>query len=206
MHCLNRFASLCATADVRLIGDDNQKKVCRLQPRATRCDIVVEFEIFGAIRRKRLTVSDHGHIKHSVAIQENGASCYFMLSHFVSPILRVGCEIHKCHTTAWNASVCGVMFAGLTVGMTIAMSATCAVYPPSRPRIPRIALPRSFASRSALTKFGLTFFSRLPPPTDNTRIASFPLSRLPLSHSAKTEGHPSSLVRAVSSETLSVGA
>jgi hypothetical protein len=32
------------------------------------------------------------------------------------------------------------------------------------------------------------------------------LSRLPLSHSAKTEGHPSSLVRAVSSEMLSVGA
>ena len=46
---------------------------------------------------------------------------------------------------------------------------------------------------------------RLPPPTDNTRIASFSLSRLPLSQSAKTEDHPSSLVRAVSSETLSVG-
>jgi hypothetical protein len=80
------------------------------------------------------------------------------------------------------------------------------VYPPSRPTIPRIALPRSFASCSALTKFGLTFFSTLPPPTDNTRIASFALSRLPLSHSTKTDGHPSSFVRAVSSDTLSVGA
>jgi hypothetical protein len=72
--------------------------------------------------------------------------------------------------------------------------------------MPRTALPRSFANRKAATKFALTFFSTSPPPTDRTRTASLSLRRLPLSHSTKTEGHPSSFVRAVSSDTLSVGA
>ena len=59
---------------------------------------------------------------------------------------------------------------------------------------------------SAVTRFGLTFFSRLPPPTESTRIRSSGFSRLTRSHSTKTVAQPSSLVRAVSSETLSVGA
>ena len=57
-----------------------------------------------------------------------------------------------------------------------------------------------------VTRFGLTFFSRLPPPTESTKIRSSGLSRLRRSHSTKTVAQPSSLVRAVSSETLSVGA
>src|SRR5438477_4500674 len=206
MHRFNGFATLGAAANVGLVGDDNQKEVRSLKLRTPVRNILVKLELLDVRWRMRRSVPDRDPVDYSVAIEKNCGSRYFMLSHFVSATLRVGCEIHKCQTTAWNASVCGVMFAGLTVGMTIVMSAICAVYPPSRPTIPRIALPRSFASFSALTKFGLTFFSRLPPPTENTRIASFPLSRLPLSHSAKTEGHPSSLVRAVNSETLSVGA
>ena len=48
--------------------------------------------------------------------------------------------------------------------------------------------------------------SRSPPPTESTRTRSLSLRRLPRSHSTKTVSQPSSLVRAVSSETLSVGA
>ena len=49
------------------------------------------------------------------------------------------------------------------------------------------------------------FFSALPPPTEKTITASSALMRLPRSQLAKTVGQPSSLVRAVSSEMLSVG-
>ena len=48
-------------------------------------------------------------------------------------------------------------------------------------------------------------FSRLPPPTENTNTASLSLARLVRSQAAKTVSQPSSLVRAVSSETLSTG-
>src|SRR4030095_6248080 len=206
IHRFNGFTTLGAAANIGLVGDDNQEEVRGLKPRTPIRNIFIKLEFLHVTRGIRHSVPDRDSVDYSIAIEKNCRTSYFMLSHFVSATLRAGCEIHKCHTTAWNASVCGVMFAGLTVGMTIATSATCAVYPPSRPTIPRMALPRSFASFSALTKFGLTFFSRLPPPTDKTKIASLSLSRLPLSHSVKTEGHPSSLVRAVSSETLSVGA
>ncbi len=50
------------------------------------------------------------------------------------------------------------------------------------------------------------FFSRLPPPTEKTKtrvLAAQPAAR---SQAANTVSQPSSLVRAVSSETLSVGA
>ena len=47
------------------------------------------------------------------------------------------------------------------------------------------------------SKFGLTFFSTLPPPTEKTITASFSFRRLPRSHSTKTEAQPSSFVRAV---------
>ena len=50
------------------------------------------------------------------------------------------------------------------------------------------------------------FFSRLPPPTENTNSASSLRSRLPFSQATNTVSQPSSLVRAVSSDTLSVGA
>src|SRR6202158_5239810 len=51
-----------------------------------------------------------------------------------------------------------------------------------------------------------TFFSRLPPPTEKTRTPSRELILEPSSHAAKQVSQPSSLARAVSSETLSVGA
>ena len=66
--------------------------------------------------------------------------------------------------------------------------------------------PTCFATWIALTRFGLTFFSRFPPPTEKMSNPSFALMRLPLSHSLKTVAQPSSFVRAVNSETLSVGA
>ena len=57
----------------------------------------------------------------------------------------------------------------------------------------------------ARTRFTDTFFSRLPPPTEKTSRPSRAPSRDTLSHSEKLVSQPSSLTRAVSSETLSVG-
>src|ERR1700732_5277460 len=37
-------------------------------------------------------------------------------SHFISLAARAGCDTIRCHTTAWNASVCGVTVLELTVG------------------------------------------------------------------------------------------
>jgi len=48
-------------------------------------------------------------------------------SHFVACILRAGCETSRCHTTAWNASVCGVIAWGASGGTITQASATLAV-------------------------------------------------------------------------------
>ena len=59
---------------------------------------------------------------------------------------------------------------------------------------------------TALTMFMDTLRSASPPPTENTRIASFAFARLTSSQPVKIVSQPSSLARAVSSETLSTGA
>src|SRR6266446_256223 len=51
----------------------------------------------------------------------------------------------------------------------------------------------------------LTFRSMLPPPTERTRTASRACNRPTSNHDANTECQPSSLIRAVNSEMLSVG-
>ena len=95
---------------------------------------------------------------------------------------------------------------GFTVGTITQASATLAVKPPSLPTIPMMRAPTSLASCRAATKLGETFFSKLPPPTERMKIKSLEFNLLPRNHSTNTLAQPSSLVRAVSSETLSVGA
>ena len=53
--------------------------------------------------------------------------------------------------------------------------------------MPMTVAPTSFAYCSARTRFGLMFFSRLPPPTENTKIASLGVQAgCTFSHSTKT--------------------
>src|SRR5579863_10780557 len=98
------------------------------------------------------------------------------------------------------------MCAEFTVGIRMQASATVAVYPPSRPTTPMILVPIDFAYFTAATRFGLTFFSIFPPPTEKTIRRSFDRRRLVRNQLSKIELQPSSLAPAVSSETLSVGA
>src|ERR671925_1136779 len=110
MHRFNRLAALGPAADIRLVGNNHQQEVRIFKSRASVDDIPVEFEVLRAQRGMRLSIPYDRPVDYSVAIQKYCASCYLMLSHFVSATLRPGCEIHKCQITAWNASVCGVMF------------------------------------------------------------------------------------------------
>ena len=90
-------------------------------------------------------------------------------------------------------------------GITITSFPFCFVKPPSLPTIPKIFEFIFFAYLIASTKFKLTFFSKLPPPTERIKIPSFLFNLLTRNHSEKELFHPSSLIRAENSETLSVG-
>src|SRR5436305_5028394 len=127
MHGFHRHATLDAAADIRLVCNDDQEKVGSLKSDASVDDIIVQLEIVQIGRWMWLSLADDRSIEYAISIQKNCSSPYFIVSHFVSARLRVGCEIHRCHTTAWKASVCGVTLARLTVGITTATSATCAV-------------------------------------------------------------------------------
>src|SRR6266496_398312 len=90
MHRLDRFTTLHSPAYVGLVRDYDQEKFRCLKSRAAVRNVVVEFEILDAGRRVWLTVADDRSIEHPIAIQEDGASRYFVLSHFVSAIFRAG--------------------------------------------------------------------------------------------------------------------
>lgn len=127
VYRLNDLAAKRSSAHIRLIGDRHEKKACLLQLRAAIDDIRIKLEFLDARRRKRKSVAHYGPVEHAVPIQENRALPYFVLSHFVSAVLSMGWETNKCQMTACNASVCGVVFTGLTVGMMTQTSATFAV-------------------------------------------------------------------------------
>ena len=91
-------------------------------------------------------------------------------------------------------------------GMTTTASATCAVLPAvaADDAVDRRADP--LASSRARTRLGEMLRSVSPPPTEKTSSASSGRSRDTSSQAEKVVSQPSSLVRAVSSLTLSVGA
>src|SRR5262249_14668152 len=130
---------------------------------------------------------------------------HFIDSHFVCFTLSAGRLTKKCHITAQSPSVCVVIRSEKSGGITTQASATRLVKPPSFPTTPTTVARLPFASSSARTRFAETFFSLSPPPTEKIRMQSFSPMRLPSSQPAKHPSQPSSLMRAVSSLTLSVG-
>lgn len=127
VHRLDGFAACSAPADIRLIRHDDEKKASRFQLRAGANCIRVKLELVDPRGRKGAPVANHWPVQHAIPVQEDRALSYFVLSHFVCAVLSAGCETNKCQTTAWNASVCGVVFMGLTVGTITQTSATLAV-------------------------------------------------------------------------------
>ena len=127
VHGLNQFAALGSAPDIRLVRNYHQDETRLLQLRAAVRNVGINLELLQRRRRKWKTVANDGTIQDAVAIEKDGGPAYFVLSHFVCAVFSAGCETSKCQTTAWNASVCGVVFIGLTVGMMMQTSATCAV-------------------------------------------------------------------------------
>src|SRR5262249_33145586 len=127
-------------------------------------------------------------------------------SHLVGAFFSAGWLTSKCQTTAHRPSVCGVMRSGNIGGTITHASAACAVKPPSRPTMPKPFAPTSLASWIERTRLTEMFFSLLPPPTEKIKSASFAVMREASNQLAKQVSQPSSLILAVSSETLSVGA
>ena len=169
----------------------------------------------GAQRRLRPTADRIGHqlVDDAVAIDENGAAPRSLADPRRSAISQCpgcaassGCETSACHTTAWNDSTSGVFRSAggidddRDVGQLGQRPAGCPDHAVDR-------APRARgASSIALTMLTETLCSREPPPTLNTSRARRRDSFEIASHSVNDVSQPSSLVRAVSSETLSVGA
>jgi hypothetical protein len=84
MHRFDRFTTLFSASDVGLVGDHDQQEIRCLKPCAAGHYVIVELESFNARWRTRVCVPDDSPIDYSIAIKEDCAPRYFMLSHFVS--------------------------------------------------------------------------------------------------------------------------
>lgn len=124
---IDRGTRLRPARDIRLVGHDDEEIAGRLEASAASRDVFINFEIVYRRRRVGPAVADNRLIDNAVAIQKDRAPRYFVLSHFVCATFSFGWLTKRCHTTAWNASECGVMLFAFTVGITMTTSATFAV-------------------------------------------------------------------------------
>ncbi len=90
MNCFDRFAFLRSATYVWLIRDNDQEKTSGLQAGASGDNVIEQDKILAIRRWKWATISNDCTVENSVAIEENRASLYFTLSHFVSATLRSG--------------------------------------------------------------------------------------------------------------------
>ena len=122
----------------RLIGGDREQEAWRPPGPQPLDDAGQEAQLLGVkrdARRPRLLVA-HDVDERSVAIEDRDAAGPSLhASHFVAGRWSFGWLTRRCQITAQKPSVCGVIRSGETVGMTTHASATCLVYPPSRPTI-----------------------------------------------------------------------
>src|SRR5580704_6304399 len=182
----------------------------RVMPLPAARKIVVERDGFGALVAQqtvcKMAADEPGATRDEIPRGGRTYGIHGSDSHLVATRCNSGWLTSKCQSTAHRPSVCGVIRSGASAGITMHSSAIWRVNPPLRPTMPKMCAPASDAVSSARTIFTDTFFSRLPPPTENTSTPSRAPMREPLSQAAKHVSQPSSLARAVSSETLSVGA
>src|ERR1019366_4505046 len=144
VHRLDDGLRLGAPAHIGLIGGDDQgvSGVVQLTARGRHAGEEAEFvHVRGC---KRIPVADDREVERAIPVHENGGTAargtgggwrnrgihglpVETLSHLVWFTLRSGWETKRCQMTAWNASLCGVMLPGLTVGTMTQASATFAV-------------------------------------------------------------------------------
>src|SRR5436190_1905139 len=127
VHAVDHLAPLRAARHVGLVGDHDQAETGGAQPGQRLRHARQDLQRGLGCRRERPAVTDDWTIDYAVPVEEDGAPNASVDSHFVCAALSAGCDTRRCHTTAWNASECGVMLSAFTVGTMTHASATCAV-------------------------------------------------------------------------------
>ena len=127
VHRIHRGTRLRPARYVRLVGYDDEEIAGRFEESAARRDVIINFEIASLLRRIGPAFADNRLVDNTVAIEKDRAPRYFVLSHLVCATFSFGWLTKRCHTTAWNASECGVVLFAFTVGITMTTSATLAV-------------------------------------------------------------------------------
>ena len=122
-------SGLRPTRDVGLVRDGNRQAPQSPDPLHATSGRRLDLEFGDRRGRIRPAISHDRPVQHTVPIEEDGAPAAAQRtdSHLVSCALRAGCETKRCHTTAWNASACGVVCVTLTVGTITQASADLAV-------------------------------------------------------------------------------
>lgn len=113
--------------DIRLVCYDDEEVAGRFEAGAASRHFFVKLKVFSLRRRVRSAFADHRFVDNTIAVEKDRRQSYFVLSHFVCVTFSFGWLTNRCHNTAWNASACGVVLFGFTVGITITISATFAV-------------------------------------------------------------------------------
>jgi hypothetical protein len=90
MHRFHCLATLRSAPDIRLVCDHDQEKSRVFQLPATFGDIGIKLELAHVRGRKGKRVADNRAVENAVAIEEDGAPGYFVLSHFVCAVFSAG--------------------------------------------------------------------------------------------------------------------
>ena len=90
MHLIYFRAALSLATNIRLICDDDEEKASVFQPRTSCGDVIVKLKINDGGGRVGPALKHPWTIEHSVAIEENRALLYLVLSHFVCATLSFG--------------------------------------------------------------------------------------------------------------------
>lgn len=98
VRCITRLSQ----SKIRLIGDQNERIACALQPPQGRDHALNQMKIMRCERGLHLPrrrVQDH-RIQHAVAVEENRGPDHGADSHFISFARRRGWDTRRCQTTA----------------------------------------------------------------------------------------------------------
>src|SRR5215467_11543492 len=103
IHVVDVGALRYAAPDIRLVGDDNQRKAFTLQLLECSARAERDNELSKITRRTRFAVMNNRFIQYTIAIEKDGwltgPNCQLVPSHLVCPILRSGWVTRRCHIT-----------------------------------------------------------------------------------------------------------
>ena len=198
----------------RRLVRDNDRTVVERSERRIASAAPRQSDVAGTVRRLGRPVGrvPDELVDHAVAVEEDGPSpltsppAASTDSHFPGAVTSAGCETSRCQTTAWNASTCGVRRSGGASDHDAGVGRAPRWRRPSRPTTPKTPAPdlARELDRADEVHRDVVLAGPAADGEHEDRVARDE-ARV-RSHASKLVSQPSSFVRAVSSETLSVGA